>query len=424
MKYRLQKYAELDLDAIFWQFYDTMLSNKDFSVFFENDEQIRSLVARQKQFLLESIPMAEEEIKRRYIGLGELHYQIKLPYVDFMAGLGILEQGMIHAVISHEESVEMLEMTFHFFKLIRAFTAKGYLNKMLEADIEDIDLYLSHVQRASEIDTLLVTERVIWLKKVIHAIKTENRAAAPPLNLPPEIVDTIQASTDDPMLVGYAVEIATRMELNARNMFYFLEKRSYEEVLPLYRELMSIYKLTLMLTSVVTIASTNLLVETLTKDKLTGMLTRHSFATILSRELSIATAAQYQLAFIMIDIDHFKQVNDCYGHAAGDEVLAKVAHTAAASIRATDYAFRLGGEEFLLVLKGASLAVANSQAELIRQQVENLSLEFDGQQHHVTASFGVAAFGTPFNQTYEQMLEAADQKLYAAKTAGRNRVIS
>ncbi|MDX8404530.1 MAG: hypothetical protein R8K50_00070 [Mariprofundus sp.] len=223
-----------------------------------------------------------------------MHYRIDVPYADYMAGMNILEQGMVHAVISHAEPVEMVEMTFHFFKMIRAYTAKGYLNRMLDADIEDIediDRYLTHVHRSSEIDTLLATERVIWLKNVIFAIKVENRNAAPSLHMPPEIISAIEAATSRDVALGrYAVEMSSRMELNAKNVFFFLDNGSYEEVLPLYRELMSIYKLTLMLTNVVTIASANSLVHGLTKDPLTGLLTRHSFDTILTCEAILEAA--------------------------------------------------------------------------------------------------------------------------------------
>lgn len=425
LKQKLLKYFELDLDAVFETFYDTMLSNSDFSGFFRDTAQIQSLIVRQKQFLLDSIPMSDDQIKARYITLGEMHYKIDVPYVDYMAGMNILEHGLIHAVLGHEESSELLDATFHFFKMIRAYTAKGYLNEMLEADIEDIERYLSHVQRATEIDTLLATERVIWLKNVIFAIQIENRNVAPSLHMSSEIVDRITSATfGDGTLTSYAVDMSARMEMNAKNVFYFLDKGRYEEVLPLYRELMSIYKLTLMLTNVVTISHTNSLMRELSKDKLTGLLTRHSFESILSRELSIAAAGEYQLSFIMIDIDFFKRVNDEYGHIAGDLVLTKIAKTAIDTMRATDYAFRMGGEEFLLILKGASLEISHAQAEMIRQKIESLEFEFNGQEFNVTASFGVEVFSAPFNLTYEEMVDVADKKLYAAKKGGRNRVAS
>ena len=423
LKNQLKKYAEVDLDAVFDEFYDSMLSNPDFSHFFTDNEQIKSLVSRQKQFLLDTMVSDDEVIKQRYIALGEMHHSLNIPYVDYIAGIGILEQGIIHSIISHDDFKELLDFSFHFFHQIRAFTAKGYLNKMLDDDINDINLYLSHVNRATEVDTLLATERIIWLKNVLFSIKIENRSAAPSLHMPEDIANTIgDAVNTDPVLLRYTIDITARMEMNARNLFFFLEKGSYEEVLPLYRELMSIYKLTLMLTSVVTIASTNSLMSDLTKDSLTGLLTRQTYDSIMTRELDIATAGQYELSFIMIDIDRFKHVNDQYGHAYGDIVLKEVASTITSSIRATDYAFRLGGDEILLLLKGASYSVASMQAEMMRKQIEDLRFNTDNEAFSVTASFGVSSYSPPFEKSVSRMVSASDKKLYLSKNEGRNRV--
>lgn len=423
MREMLHKYAELDLDAVFVKFYDAMLSNKDFSSFFRDEAQIKALVVRQKQFLLESITVSDEELKTRYVKLGELHYDLKLPYVDYMSAVDLLQEGMIHAIVEFGQPIELLEATALFFKMIRAFTAKGYLNRMLESDMRDIDLYLAQVQRAAEVDTSLSTERMLWLKNVIFAIKVENRAAAPALHLPAEELEAIKVATQgDQALMNYVLDISARMEVDARNIFYFLDRHSYEEVLPLYNDLTNIYKLSLMLTNVVTIASTNLLVRTLSKDALTGMLTRHALRPVFHRELSIATAGQYEISFIMLDVDHFKVVNDTYGHACGDAVLVKIATIVAETIRATDYAFRMGGEEFLLVLKGASLKVTLNQAEVMRKAIEAAEFEFNGIKTRITASFGVATFAAPFEVGYEKMIALADAKLYESKHNGRNRV--
>lgn len=258
MKFKLQKYAELDLDAVFERFYDVMLSNADFSKFFTDQQQIKSLVAKQKQFLLDSIPLDDTEIAKRYIALGEYHDQIKVPFVDYIAATNILEQGLIHALVKRNEAWEMLEMTFHFFKMIRSYTAKGYLNKLLEADSKDIDHYLAHIPHTSDQETLLATDRILWLKGIIKAIKLGDRTAAPAPEIPKAIIDTITQSVEsDTELVRYAIEMADRMEQTARNLFYFLDSDSYLEALPLYRELMSIYKLTLMLVNLVTVVESD-----------------------------------------------------------------------------------------------------------------------------------------------------------------------
>jgi len=424
LKTKLQEYFRLDLDNVFETFYDTMLSSEDFSVFFKDDEQIRSLIMRQKAFLLETILLDDDVIRTRYIKLGELHYDLEIPYIDYMAGVNILERGIIYSITDKPDFKEQLNSTFDFFSQVRAFTARGYLNKMLDADIEDIQLYLSHVNRVTEIDTMLATERIIWLKKVLYAIKVEDRSLAPNLDIPEAVMDTISnVMNKDEVLLKYTTEIAGRMETNARNVFFFLEKGSYEEVLPLYRELMSIYKLTLMLTSVVTITVSDTLAQTMSKDPLTGLLTRHTYDTIMGRELSIAAAGKYELSFIMVDVDNFKKTNDDYGHAAGDEVLSKIAKILSNSIRATDYAYRMGGDEFLLILKGASETVALTQAENMREQIEAVEFKSNGSLFSITASFGISTYNQPFDLDYNEMVEAADQNLFTAKKKGRNRII-
>ncbi|MEH6445767.1 MAG: GGDEF domain-containing protein [Oceanospirillaceae bacterium] len=424
LKNKFRVYAELDLDAVFEDFYKTMLSNADFSDFFKDQDQIRALVSRQKQFFLDTIESNDEVIKQRYITLGEMHHSINVPYIDFMAGMGILERGVIHSIVLQNTHRSLLDFSFQFFHQIRAFTAKGYLNKMLCDDIADIDLYLSHVNRATEIDTLLATERIIWLKSILRSIKIGNRATAPSFNMPEGIASQISAATqDDPVLLKYTDDISRRMEINARNLFFFLEKESYEEVLPLYRELMSIYKLTLMLTSVVSIASANTIVETLSRDKLTGLLTRQTYESVMNKTLGVAAAEEYELSFIMVDIDSFKSINDQYGHACGDEVLSEIASTILNSIRATDYAFRLGGDEFLLLLKGASYSVAALQAEQMRKQIACLKFKAGNQQaFSVTASFGISSFAPPFDLSISEMVAASDKKLYLSKNKGRNSV--
>ena len=258
MKLKLQKYVELDLDAVFETFYDTILSNADFSTFFPDKTRIRFLIEKQKQFLLDSISLPDSEIERRYIELGELHDQIRVPFVDYMAATNILERGLINALVKRNESWEVLEATFNFFKAIRSYTAKGYLNKLLEADSKDIDHYLTHVQRTSDNEFELATNRIIWLKGIIHSIKTEDRFAAPALEIPPSISDKLMKLVKgDAELARYATDMAARMEQTARNIFYFMDNGSYEEVLTLYRELMSVYKLTLMLMSLVTVVESD-----------------------------------------------------------------------------------------------------------------------------------------------------------------------
>ncbi|TWI03039.1 diguanylate cyclase (GGDEF)-like protein [Luteimonas cucumeris] len=153
-----------------------------------------------------------------------------------------------------------------------------------------------------------------------------------------------------------------------------------------------------------------------THDPLTGLLNRTALAQLRQRpdEMQKLEAASYTLA--MVDIDYFKQVNDRHGHLIGDEVLRAVAEVIARSVRQDDIAVRYGGEEFLVVLIDTPLSAAYVVAERIRLNVMRAPLPFP-----VSVSIGVAA-GDPAQDTPEQVFERADQALYRAKAAGRNRV--
>lgn len=155
-----------------------------------------------------------------------------------------------------------------------------------------------------------------------------------------------------------------------------------------------------------------------THDALTGLLNRTALEQLRQRPDAMLKleAATYTLA--VVDIDHFKQVNDKYGHLIGDEVLRAVAEVIAGSIRQEDIAVRYGGEEFLLVLLATPLSSAYEIAERIRQSVMDAPLPFP-----VTVSIGIAA-GMPPQDTPEKVFELADQALYRAKAGGRNRVVA
>jgi diguanylate cyclase (GGDEF)-like protein len=123
----------------------------------------------------------------------------------------------------------------------------------------------------------------------------------------------------------------------------------------------------------------------------------------------------------MLDMDHFKSINDTYGHAAGDLVLKAAATALTDSIRPLDFCCRFGGEEFILVLPGLSPEFAESRANYFRQILEKLTIPWQNQSIQVTASFGIAI--TPDHATSpSQLLHLADVAMYQSKLAGRNRV--
>ena len=159
-------------------------------------------------------------------------------------------------------------------------------------------------------------------------------------------------------------------------------------------------------------------------DPLTGLFNRRHLMSRLEEELARTVRYENPLSVVMIDIDHFKQVNDQFGHAMGDEVLRTVGRMLKETVRATDVAARLGGEELMLMLVHTDLNGAKQVAENVRTRLEATEHRLDGAMVKRTASFGVASLeGRDKKASVELLLRRADEALYRAKQTGRNRVV-
>jgi diguanylate cyclase (GGDEF)-like protein len=158
-------------------------------------------------------------------------------------------------------------------------------------------------------------------------------------------------------------------------------------------------------------------------DALTGLFNRRYFEGALKRELARADRGESSLALLMLDIDHFKSFNDTYGHAMGDLVLKKVATTLGRCLRQADVLARFGGEEFVVLLPQVSASGAMDSAERIRVALEKADIHPGGPRKHVSVSIGMAMFPDHADSASD-LLVAADQALYRAKDAGRNRVVA
>ena len=155
-------------------------------------------------------------------------------------------------------------------------------------------------------------------------------------------------------------------------------------------------------------------------DALTGALDRHSLEAHGRRAVEHAAADARPLALLLIDIDHFKEFNDRFGHAAGDHMLKRIAAEIMATARVTDFTYRYGGEEFVVIAEGAKGDDALALAERIRRAIAGAPMRDEAMR--VTASIGVAI--CPGDATdYDKLFDIADKRLYEAKTAGRDRVI-
>jgi diguanylate cyclase (GGDEF)-like protein len=156
-------------------------------------------------------------------------------------------------------------------------------------------------------------------------------------------------------------------------------------------------------------------------DPLTGLLNRHAVVEAADREMARSVRHGYPLSVLLLDIDHFKQVNDTHGHDAGDAVLRTFAATVLGALRRDDVLGRYGGEEFLALLPNSGREAALAVAERIRAAVGAMTVDHGGHTIAVTVSIGVAEVAGG-DGAWSHVMQAADTALYAAKRGGRNRV--
>lgn len=170
--------------------------------------------------------------------------------------------------------------------------------------------------------------------------------------------------------------------------------------------------------------SNELLKKLSSTDPLTHLYNRRSLMTMLDKEMQRAERKKTPLSLIMIDLDHFKKVNDLYGHQNGDHILVNVAKLSMVGLRSYDFAARYGGEEFILVLPETSHDDALQVAERLRERIQTRQFAGELKSLKITASMGVSTFPADSIFTMDELIRQADEALYRAKGAGRNRVVS
>ena len=158
------------------------------------------------------------------------------------------------------------------------------------------------------------------------------------------------------------------------------------------------------------------------RDALTGLFNRRYLHETLEREIARANRRGDEVSLMLLDIDHFKRINDTYGHAAGDEILRSLSIIISVNIRREDIPCRYGGEEFVIVMPNAPLHIAEKRADTLHKKINALQVDFDGQKLGITVSLGIAAF-PQHGITGDEVLRCADRALYEAKQAGRNCII-
>ncbi|MDH4944939.1 GGDEF domain-containing protein [Sulfurimonas sp. C5] len=414
------------IDNAFESFYETMLHDRRLAIFFESDEQIQMLIQKQKVHFVSSLGLDIESIKDVYIKMGEFHYDRLIPYIDFIKGTDILEEHFLLNSQQCQNTQKLMDEIFEYFKIMKAFTAKGYLNRMLSEDKKDIENFFEHIvlDQTHSLPRAIILQKIKWLKELLNCI--ENNGDFEEENakrfLIEEWLEELNFLTTEKRV--FFEELEKRILLNTQNLFYFLKREEYLEILPLYTSLLNIYKLTLMMNNAVTIEFANKVIEDMKIDTLTQLFRKDLFEEILQKEIAlIQRNHDYTMSVVYIDLDNFKHVNDNFGHYSGDKVIEKVGEIIKTNIRLSDFGFRIGGDEFAVILKDATKEQAKMVSEKIKVGFTSYQFVFNDEvTFSVGMSIGVEEVRYKENLEMKTILENVDWKLYEAKKRGKNQI--
>lgn len=159
-------------------------------------------------------------------------------------------------------------------------------------------------------------------------------------------------------------------------------------------------------------------------DELTGIMNRRAFLSNVEYTINLAKRSRMDLVLVYLDLDNFKAINDTYGHAAGDEVLKSFASIAGSIVRKTDVVGRLGGEEFAMLVYGASKEGAQRLIERLLEEIRNIRIPIPGHRIHFTASAGLVYLDANEYASVEQLLVKADKALQQSKRTGKDRLVT
>lgn len=433
-----QKYSSTDLKNTFLfvqehapilvkEFYKQMLLEKHASEFL-SDEMVHGRLEKSLNvWLLESfeVPFKEnyKETVQKQMTVGKVHARIGIPSWLIMRGMMEIEKKIFSILPAYSEnSFSMLTYIIQVLSFSSEIMCRSY-----EAKLE-IDNDMKHTYRLfsamQDVSTQKEKQRgslLDWENELMFKVFSKNPVFNHPALSKSEFglwfihkAAYAFASSDQVEVIIRTIHkvdrhnqdiIESKDQNNALKTIQEIREKN-REILHLIDQLFQVSEY---------IGSGN--------DSLTQLLNRRYLTTILSREINYSRKNKSPLCLLSIDADHFKTINDRFGHAAGDLALQFLAEVLLEHAKGSDYAFRVGGEEFLLLLVDNEMAQAKATAESIRKRIEATTIHStEGQSFNFTVSIGAVSYnGHP---DYQRFLDAADSTLYAAKNSGRNIVFS
>ncbi len=418
------------LSLILDEFYEKLLEDRYIKENFLSNENLNSIKAKQIQIIKELFKSFEDnnrKFKKLIKYLVEIHSKRGIPFELFINFVNTLKNIFIRYFgAKHFEIKLYIEV---FFDEIENNAAKYYSKIIMREERKHILIEQSNLKEILDSEKYnMINVHINWLIGLNRAFSLEKEKYLPPLQEDSccffheyiknnKLCSVVSKKKNINRVLNWH---KTLHESASLLRYLFFDKKDYRTFLyAFFKFSKEVYNFTNILL--------NIFIEeektTAKKDPLTSLYNRRSLRDVISYHKKLAKSLNTSFSIIMIDLDNFKKVNDIYGHIFGDKVLQHVSEIVRKNIRKNDYAFRYGGEEFLVLLPSADLNSAKKVAERIRKNLESSTVCYFGIKIRITASFGVAVFKDQYlDLDVEDMLKIVDKALYIAKKSGKNRV--
>jgi len=419
---------EKDKDKVFQEFLDiyTLNDNHGFS---DLGNPISSYFKKVFDTALEAI---EDNFHLAADSLIKINIKHEIPYIVLINELSFLKSKLIHILLNINKS-EAVILLCHRFDFLESKIAQAYLENYITSLQANINLRLASLSDVFEKEVILHYERHIkWLYQLAEAIRLKD-----PLLIPEK--DPTQCHfgkwllSDAKLIISNNSKYKKLITLH-QTLHYLCKKIAYylnniDENFHVCITYLEKADLTSMeIGTELVLVENKRMIASATKDQLTGTLNRSILEQVFLSQYEIALATHSSYIFAMCDLDYFKNINDTYGHVAGDVVLKSFAELITDCLRASDIIIRYGGEEFILILPALDYAKGKDILTNICNKLNHTLIKYEDQDIHITVSIGLIEISpkTHINQSekssFTHYLQQADKKLYLAKHNGRNRV--
>jgi diguanylate cyclase len=416
-------------------FYEQLLGIPETRLFFEHATVDKNLKASLHRWLHYTVEAKDQDGIKELVTyqkkIGQVHANINIRFSHFSYGISIIKRELYRAIDETADGQHELARTYRWlneiFDILTFLVSESYLHHELEHESNELSLKAKGFTQSTAIECERLRGSLLdWLRNTLTFLY---QTADISVNTLPKL----QYSNFGLWVVYKAEFLSPTVEIS-KELRAYVEKidgvliqaaqhrvqgneAGFLEAIQALNDVVS--KCSWYISSIVD----RVLEIDSGMDPLTRVFNRRYVGTILRKQTEISLNSDWKYAVLLVDLDHFKTINDQYGHEAGDEVLKQFAEVLLLSVRASDFVFRYGGEEFLLVLGKADQRELLAIGEKIRKQCEQTSFVLPGQSvARLTCSIGAAIHdGHP---DYQHTLRAADKAIYEAKKGGRNQVVA